>query len=879
MLSSILIAAELIELELEPDSPIRPRLEIIYQVSQQARDLTRQILSFGRRTEHRQIPFDLANLLRQACQLLKATLPKNVHLRRDLATSAWVEGDPAQTHQVVMNLAINGAHAIGSGEGTLTLTLGKRQIEASDGLPLPPGLYAELCVRDTGCGIPPAIVPRIFEPFFTTKDADTGTGLGLSVVHGIVHSHGGHIQVESTPGQGSCFRVYLPATLQEAAVPLAEPRQPAQGTERILLVDDEDIVTALTKQGLEALGYDVVAKTSPIDALEVFQARPGAFDLLITDLTLPGFSGAELARRIRRLRPGLPAILTTGTAGVAGTMPSIAEAFAEILAKPLAPRDLGAAIRRVLDPLKLAQAEPYPEVEGLLEPGDHPLILVAEDSQATRTLLRTWLEKAGYRVQEARDGQEAWEYFTAARNQTPYSLVLTDIVMPRMDGLELVEKIRKAGPDVPVVILSSLEDAEAGKKALQLHVNDFLMKPFDAHVLVAALARLVEAGLFQARKAQLVETAQAVRLAQKVMEAVPEEDLPVYSISEPLTEAGGDIFRAIRRPDGTTLLLLADVAGHSVLSSYAVASFLGMLSTFLQEAPDVTALFQALNRTIQDGPFPEIPIAALAAHWTPRTGRLHVVNAGIPYGLWLRAGLGRAETIPLDGAPLGLLPQPRTTEKILFLEPGDRLLFGTDGLFDVRSEAGDTFRQRALAQWQELGGLPVAEALIRHCEAARAHGNGVIGDDLLAIALEQPAWVPGQGEFLRCLPSTLEALEAACGDFEAFLSDQPLALAKARAFEVQLAVREALSNAFRHGNLEAAHERIILQAHLEARDLVVRVVDAGRKFRLERLWPKPAPSAEGQRGLNLLQTLGTQVTLHGGELTFRMALQGVEDGV
>ena len=349
ILSSILISAEMIEWQLEPDSPIRPRLEVIYQVSQQARELSRRILSFSRRSEDKLIPFDLSNLVREACRLLKATLPKNVTLKTEIASSVWVTGDPAQAHQVVMNLAINGSHAIGSREGHLTLTLAGRALTETGGLPMVPGTYAELCVRDTGSGMGPEVLERIFEPFFTTKDAETGTGLGLSVVHGIVHSHGGHLKVESAVGQGSCFRVFFPSAEKGDEAPLAQAGGEVRGSERILLVDDEDIVAALTKQGLQGLGYEVIAKTSPLDALEVFQTRPEAFDLLITDLALPGFSGAELARRIRRLRPDLPALLTTGTAGMAESMPSLAETFAEILAKPLAPKELGAAIRRVMD--------------------------------------------------------------------------------------------------------------------------------------------------------------------------------------------------------------------------------------------------------------------------------------------------------------------------------------------------------------------------------------------------------------------------------------------------------------------------------------------------------------------------------------------------
>jgi serine phosphatase RsbU (regulator of sigma subunit)/anti-sigma regulatory factor (Ser/Thr protein kinase) len=495
-------------------------------------------------------------------------------------------------------------------------------------------------------------------------------------------------------------------------------------------------------------------------------------------------------------------------------------------------------------------------------------------------LLRTWLAKAGYRVQEAQDGQEAWEHFVAAQNRSPFSVVLTDIIMPRMDGLELVEKIRKTDPDVPVLILSSVEDAETAKKALHLHVNEFLMKPFDSQALVAALERLLTEGLSRTQKEHLQETTQAVRMAHKVMEAVPEQELPIFSICEPLKEAGGDVFRTIRRPDGTILFLLADVAGHSVMSSYAVASFLGMLSTFLQEDPHVASLFQRLNRSIQEGPFPDIPIATLAASWSPRMGRFHVINAGIPYGLWQRKSLNRTEAIALDGAPLGLLDQPRTNEKVLVLEPGDRLFFATDGLFDVASKTKQPFRELAAAQWQGLVDAPVAQALGNLCEAARIHGNGVIGDDLLAIALEQPTWTSLENEFNRSIPSSPDAIEQVCAEFETFLKQQPatLDLDKSRRFEIQLAFREALSNAHRHGNKGELRERIAIHACLKAHSLDIRVVDAGRGFKLEPARTQPDAIREGGRGIPILQSTTKLLRMHAGELELQMDLNGEADG-
>ena len=359
MLGSILLAAELIEWEVEADSPIRPRLDLIYQVAQQARDLNSKILSFSRQSEDLRVPFLLGDVVRQAASLLKATLPRNVALVAERLAPLKVAGDPAQIHQVIMNLVINGSHAIGERRGRVTLGLEARELLEGDILPLPPGPYAELCVQDDGSGMDAQTLEQIFEPFFTTKPAGEGTGLGLSVVHGIVHSHGGHIRVESVPGAGTAFWVVLPLTTAELP---ALVRPPARG---------------------------------------------------------------------RR---------TTGT-GPAGS----------------------------------AEAEA-------------PLILLAEDQPVTRTLLRTWLTKAGYRVEEARDGQEAWARCQAG---AAFDLLLTDIAMPGLDGLELVARVRGVTKGLPVIILSSQEDEETLRQAQALGVDDFLHKPFDSRALLAALTRLV----------------------------------------------------------------------------------------------------------------------------------------------------------------------------------------------------------------------------------------------------------------------------------------------------------------------------------------------------------------------------------------------------
>jgi anti-sigma regulatory factor (Ser/Thr protein kinase) len=257
-----------------------------------------------------------------------------------------------------------------------------------------------------------------------------------------------------------------------------------------------------------------------------------------------------------------------------------------------------------------------------------------------------------------------------------------------------------------------------------------------------------------------------------------------------------------------------------------------------------------------------------------------VINAGIPYGILHRKALQRTDTIPLDGAPLGLFDLPRVSEKVGVLEPGDRLLFATDGLLDLVSMTGISYRELAPPKWQELSATPVPSALSAIYEAAKTHGQGRINDDILAIAMEQPEWLPKGTELIRVVPSNLDAIEHLCEEFKTFLQDQPLTrnLNKIRRFEVLLALREALSNAHRHGNRRDSRERIALHASLEAHSLLVRVVDGGQGFEIKTQQQEPDTASEGGRGITILQSMTSSLRMHAGELEFRIGFIGAADG-
>jgi CheY-like chemotaxis protein len=253
--------------------------------------------------------------------------------------------------QVLMNLGVNAEHAMRESGGRLEIGLEALEVgpdRASVHPALAPGSYIRLRVQDTGHGMPPAILARIFEPFFTTKSSGEGTGIGLAVVHGIVTSHGGAITVESTPGEGTTFTVYLPriADRAETDTLLEEPVQ--GGQECILFVDDQELLARAAQAILAQLGYTVVRHTSSVEALEAFRAAPQRYDLVITDQTMPNLTGEALARELRRLRPDIPIILCTGFSHTMTREKARLLGINAFLMKPLTLRDLARTIREVL---------------------------------------------------------------------------------------------------------------------------------------------------------------------------------------------------------------------------------------------------------------------------------------------------------------------------------------------------------------------------------------------------------------------------------------------------------------------------------------------------------------------------------------------------
>ena len=354
LLAVILGGVELSLLEVSKDSAVHTYLIEVLRATERATDLVQQILNFSRKKELERKPLQLSILCKEILKMLRATLPSSIEIQQDIdLQSSLVMADPTQIHQIIMNLCNNAAQAMAEKGGLLHLSLKnidfstKKMFTDSE---LEAGPYLELTVSDTGQGIEPDIVDRIFEPYFTTKKSDQGTGLGLAVVQGIVNAYEGAIRVSSDPGQGTTFQIYLPRIEgPEAGTELDPARQLPRGTERILLVDDDEAIVHLAKNMLEYLGYAVVTSTNSLEALEIFKQGPENFDLVLTDHIMPKLTGRELARRIHWINPDLPVIIFTGMGDLLPMEQKETLPIKKYLLKPLVMQTLAEKIRQVLD--------------------------------------------------------------------------------------------------------------------------------------------------------------------------------------------------------------------------------------------------------------------------------------------------------------------------------------------------------------------------------------------------------------------------------------------------------------------------------------------------------------------------------------------------
>ncbi|TKB12337.1 PAS domain S-box protein [Desulforhopalus sp. IMCC35007] len=356
ILGAIIGYSEMVRDDLAPESPCIHGINQVLKASHRAKDLVKQILAFSRHVEDQKRPMHPAVIVKEAISLLRSSLPMTITIEQDIDPDAGsVLADPTQFHQIVMNLCTNAFQAMEVKGGTLTISLQKIILSQEDLAMEPdlqPGSFVQLLIKDTGEGIPLETRERIFDPFFTTKEVGKGTGLGLSMVYSIVKSSGGSIICDSRLGEGSEFRIILPALEDQVVEESGSTELPPHGKEHILFIDDEEMLAELGQAVLKRLGYEVTTRRNSLDALTTFQNQPDAFDMIITDQTMPGMTGVDLARRILQIHPRMPIILCTGYSSQVSEETAKAAGIKGFAFKPMTQKDIAELIRKILDEQK-----------------------------------------------------------------------------------------------------------------------------------------------------------------------------------------------------------------------------------------------------------------------------------------------------------------------------------------------------------------------------------------------------------------------------------------------------------------------------------------------------------------------------------------------
>ncbi|HYS13419.1 MAG TPA: PAS domain-containing protein, partial [Burkholderiaceae bacterium] len=351
ILAAILGYGEMVQKEAGDNTALRRHIDAAMSAGMRAKALVERILAFSRSGMGEQVPVHVQSVVSEVLEVVAGSLPSGIRIEQTLAAgNAGVMGDPTQLHQVVMNLCANAVQAI-KGEGTVTVSVDTVELNSMHVVTtctLPGGPYVRLCVGDTGSGIDPNVIDRIFDPFFTTKEVGVGTGLGLSLAHGIVADLGGGINVENRPGAGAVFTVYVPWQCSVATPEKVDEAVIVGSGETILLVDDEEALVRLGEEMVAELGYDAVGLSSSKEALELFRAEPERFDVVLSDEAMPGLTGSELTIEIRKIRPNIPVVLMSGYVTPALSARAQDAGVVDVLAKPLVSREIARSLANAL---------------------------------------------------------------------------------------------------------------------------------------------------------------------------------------------------------------------------------------------------------------------------------------------------------------------------------------------------------------------------------------------------------------------------------------------------------------------------------------------------------------------------------------------------
>ena len=352
ILSSVIGFTELCLLDVNKGSLLESNMLEVYRAGMRARDLVRQILTFARKDENLVQPTQISTIAKEASKLIRSIIPAFINIRLQVESEALVMADPTQIHQIFMNLFSNASQAMETDGGELTVCISQTYLDRyynSMHKRFIPGEFLKITVTDTGIGIDPENLDKIFDPYYTTKGRSEGTGLGLSVVHGIVQACNGEIEVESEPCLGTTFTIYLPIFAQEATTATDKPCRLPLGTERILFIDDERPIAEMSRQRLSLLGYRVTVVNSSMEALDRLAAGPEDFDLIITDMTMPQMSGDQLAIEAKKVSPKVPVILCTGYSKKISPERAAAIGIDAFIMKPASVDEMAETIRKVLN--------------------------------------------------------------------------------------------------------------------------------------------------------------------------------------------------------------------------------------------------------------------------------------------------------------------------------------------------------------------------------------------------------------------------------------------------------------------------------------------------------------------------------------------------
>jgi PAS domain S-box-containing protein len=479
ILGIIMGNAELALDRVPEENPARLNLKEIKTASSRAKDVVRQLLSFARKTKLEKKPINIAPIIQESLRLLRASIPTIIDIRQNIAKDVdTISADPTQINQILINLCTNAYHAMTDG-GIVEVTLKDVEIDEDTTVKHPhlnPGRYVNLTVSDTGRGMPPEQIDRIFDPYFTTKEVGKGVGMGLALVHGIVMNHNGAILVDSELEKGTTFNIFFPITEREPVSEKPIDEDLPTGKERILFVDDEKAMVFVGRDRLKLLGYQVEAKTSPVEALELFRTNPDGFDMVITDMAMPQMTGDHLVQEILKIRPELPTIICTGFSEKINEEKAKQIGIRQYIEKPINWSDLARFVRKVLDNSKEEQ------ITGR--------VLVIEDDPQMRMMYKQMMEDKGHDVVEASDGKEGVRLYRS----NPFDLIITDIIMPEKEGIETIIELKRDFPDVKIIAISGGGKIEADTYlsiAKGFGVQYTFAKPVERDELLQAVEELL----------------------------------------------------------------------------------------------------------------------------------------------------------------------------------------------------------------------------------------------------------------------------------------------------------------------------------------------------------------------------------------------------